>query len=131
MKFLFTFLLTACVSFAFSQSTYNAYRTELYTKNTSTKKWELATENKNTNITVVSEKDHITIQAQSPTMYKLYPGDTKDINLEKFVGFRYHAKELKKDESCDIEMLKHIATGLIVVNVIYEDVMLRYFIETK
>lgn len=131
MKTVLTSLLTVFVSFAFGQNYYKAVQTEVHKKNTYTNKWELLDQNKNTSIDIVSENNLLNIQAQSPTMYKLYSLDKEEIVHEKFNGYRYRATELKNDINCTVELLYHKETGYVIISVLYSDYNLRYFVEPK
>lgn len=129
MKTIFTLVLTFCFSFGFSQNYYKAVQTELYRKNEYTKEWELADQNKNVSITIVSEENSLSIQAKSPTMYKLYPGSSEKLDLTSFDGYRYNGLELKSDKSCTIDILRHKSTGYVIISIVYDVYNLRYIVE--
>lgn len=131
MKFLLTLILTACVSFAFGQKMYNAVTTELYKKDYSTGKYELVDKNKNTNITIVSEGYTLTIQALSPTMYKLSEYGSKEIDNQYFYGHTYKARDLKNNLNCDIDIVQHRTSKYLIISVWFDDYNFRYMIEPK
>ncbi len=132
MKHLVTTLVLVFVAtFLSAQSHYKAFQSELYKKDEYTGKWLLADQNKNVSIDIVSEKSTITIQAQSPTMYKLYPGSEEPLSTNSFTGSRFKAVELKNDISCSIDILVHRESTLMVISVVYSDYNLRFFIDPK
>ena len=67
---LLCFILSYFVSEA-QETTYKAVATELYVWDKVQKVWDLNTKNSNTSIFVVVEKDFITFQAKSPSMYRI------------------------------------------------------------
>lgn len=114
-----------------SEAYYKAITTEMYTKNENSGKWELYQKNGTTNITIVIERNFLSVQAQKPTIYKIYRDDMKDIDTETLVGARYMAKDLKTDEYCNIDVLKFKTGNLYLISIIVGRINLRYYVEVE
>lgn len=134
-KTLFLLTLSILSLIGYSQSSeesyYKARTTELYTKNEYTGKWELYQKNGTTNITVVVEENFISIQAQKPTIYKIYRGNIQEIETETLSGSRYTAKDLKAEEFCTIDIVKLKNTNMYLISVINGKINLRYYVEVE
>lgn len=133
-KTLITLLLFFILFAGYSQSGeayYKAITTEMYTKNEYTDNWELYQKNGNTNITIVVEENFLSIQAQKPTIYRIFRGEIKEINTDKLVGSRYNAKDLKTDEYCTIDILKMKSSNFYLISVISGRINLRYYVEVE
>jgi hypothetical protein len=130
-KIILTLTLFFTFNLTFSQNYYRATFTELYKKNTYTGKWELADQNKNVSIDVISEENTISIHAKSPTLYKIFTGSEESVDTEKFYGKTYNGVELKNDVKCRINILVHKETKYIVISIVYSDYNVRYFVEPK
>lgn len=89
-----------------AQSYYKATVTEMYTYNAKTEKWVLYQKNSDVNITVVLEDEFISIQANKPTMYRIYKNTSKEIDGESFTGYRYDAINLRENTRCVIDLIK-------------------------
>lgn len=111
------------------ESTYKAIATELYSWNKLDKSWDLHTKNSNTTIIVVVEKEFITFQAKSPSMYKVYVDTKKPLDTKSMTGYRYDAKDLKNDTFVKVDVLKEIGGSLLLVSIIndLEGFNLRFF----
>lgn len=133
LLFLLTLSILSLVSYSQSsdESYYKARTTELYTKNEYTNKWELYQKNATTNITVVVEESFISIQAQKPTIYKIFRGDMQEIETETVSGSRYTAKDLKSEEICTIDIVKLKNSNLYLISVIKGRINLRYYVEVE
>ena len=76
MKKLILSVIT-CLMFLFTYaqnddaSVYQIYQSEFYTYDSQTERWNLETQNKNVNISMVFYKDAINIQARTPTLFKI------------------------------------------------------------
>lgn len=101
---LLTFILGTLVINA--QTYFKATLTELYFYDNYTKEWSLHTKNSDVNITIVVEEEFITIQAKTPSMYKVYTSGKEPFNTTNLQGFRYNAKDLRRDEMIKIDILK-------------------------
>lgn len=108
---------------------YKAISTEIHVKNTYTGEWDLYQKNAATNITVVVENDFISIQAQKPTIYRIYKTNLQDVSTDKIEGTRYVAKDLKSDEYCTIDVLKSRTSDYYMISVIKSGINLRYLID--
>lgn len=98
--------LIFCVLLTSAQSYFKATFTELYFYDNYTKEWNLHTKNSDVNITIVVEEEFITIQAKTPSMYKVYLYDKEPFNTANLQGYRYRAKDLRRDEIVEIDILK-------------------------
>lgn len=107
---------------------YKAISTELYIKNDYTDKWELHQKNGNTNITIVMEDEFISIQAQKPTIYRIYRENTTDISNDKITGMRYVAKDLKSEQYCTLDVIKSRTSEYYLLSIVNGKINLRYFI---
>jgi hypothetical protein len=123
--------LLFCGFFGYSQSYYIATKSELYTYNLNNEEWDLYQKNSDVNITIVLEDDFLSIQANSPTMYKLARGRGKEISGKSYTGFRYDALNLKKNEICTIDIVKFDETNFMVSIFKTGEYNFRYYIKTK
>lgn len=101
-----TLALFICL-FSFAQDIYKAYATEFYTYDKVSKEWTLYEKNSDVNIRIVVEESFVTIQAKSPSMYKINQSSKEDINTENFFGYRYLAKDLKEDIYVTIDIIRY------------------------
>jgi len=132
MKKIIIFLsLLFCAMFGYSQSYYVAIRTELYTYNFNSEEWELRQNNPDVNIIVVMEEEFITIEANSPTMYKIFKDTGKDIEGKTFSGYRYKSIDLKKNDICSMDVVKFGDSSYMISIIKGTEYNLRYYIKTK
>lgn len=112
------------------ESTYKAVATELYTWNKIQNSWDLHTKNSNTTIVVVVEKEFITFQAKSPSMYKIYVNTKKSLDTKSMTGYRYDGKDLKNDIMVKVDVLREIEGSVVLVSIIndLEGINLRFFL---
>jgi hypothetical protein len=113
-----------------AQTYFKAGLTELYFYDNFTKEWTLHTKNSDVNITVVVEEEFITIQAKTPSMYKVYSYGKEPFNTTNLQGYRYNAKDLKRDEMIKIDILKQKNgdVGLISIVNMEQGFNQRYFL---
>ena len=126
---LLCFILSYFVSEA-QETTYKAVATELYVWDKVQKVWDLNTKNSNTSIFVVVEKDFITFQAKSPSMYRIYVDTKKPLDTKSMTGYRYDAKDLKNNILVKVDVLREIDGALVLVSIIndLEGFNLRFFL---
>lgn len=130
-KVFFLLLLTLSSILSYSQSYYFATKTELYTYDSKEEEWVLYQKNSDVNITIVLEDEFLSIQANSPTMYKLQKGRGKEITGKTYTGFRYDALDLKKNDVCSIDIVRFDDTNFMISVVKSGDYNLRYYLRTK
>lgn len=131
MKKLLTVLSFFIFTVAYSQEkdmVFNAVSAEMHLKD-SKGEWYIYQKNGNTNITVKLEKNVLSIYAESPTMYRLDGKNTVDLNTKSFEGVSFLAKELKKDEKCRVDILKHKTSKYWILSIFYDEINLRYTLE--
>ena len=129
-----TFLILIGILFSLlsiGQSYYRAVSTELYEYNSEKEEWFLKTKFSDTKIIVVIEEQFITIQAKSPTMYKVFSETKEDINTEKLLGYRYDARDLKLDLGVKIDVIRFKESNLAMVSVVnrINGYNMRFFVE--
>lgn len=124
---LFSFLLYLTCS---AQSYYKATVTELYDYNSNSKEWVLNTKNSDVNIIIVIEEEFLTIQAKSPSMYKVFPESGQELKTKKIVGFRYDARDLRRDISVKIDIVRSTDNSVSMISIINttEGYNFRFFI---
>jgi len=129
-KILFTLLLTFVSLISFSQNNYTSTRTEMYLYNKNTQEWDLYDKNIDTDITVVLEDEFLTIQAKSPTMYKIFKGTAKKITQKLYSGYRYESRDLKTNDLCYIDVFELInGLGYVISVIKNNEYNLRYYID--
>jgi hypothetical protein len=132
MKKIVLFLsLLFCGIVGYSQSYYLATKSELYTYNSNNEEWELYQKNSDVNITIVLEDEFLSVQANSPSMYRIYKGRGKEISGKLYTGFRYDALNFKKNELCTVDIVKFDETNYLISIVKTGEYNLRYYIKTK
>lgn len=132
MKKIILFIsLIFCGIVSNAQSYYVATKTELYTYNFNTEEWELRQNNPDVNIIVVMEEEFLTIEANSPTMYKIFKDTGKDIGTKSFTGYRYKSIDLKKNDICSMDVVKFGDSSYMISIIKGTDYNLRYYIKTK
>lgn len=132
-KVILLFLLVIGILTSQAQTYFKASLTELYFYDNSTKEWNLHTKNSDVNITIVVEEEFITIQAKTPSMYKVYTNNKEPFNTTNLQGFRYYAKDLRRDEMIKIDILKQKngEVGLISIINIEQGFNQRYFLTER
>lgn len=133
-KTLLTIILSLILLIGSGQSNeayYKAVATEMYVKNEYTNGWDLYQKNGTTNITVVIEENFVSIQAQKPTIYRIYKDEIQQINTDKLIGSRYTAKELKTNEWCTIDVVrsKSEENNFYLISIVVGKINLRYFVQ--
>lgn len=131
MKKIILILLTVLLSTLITnaQSYYKATITEMYTYDYQSQKWTLYQKNSDVNITVVLEDDFISIQANKPTMYRVYKNTGTNISGESFQGFRYEALDLRENTPCSIDVIKFTDANYLISIIRNDNVYnLRYYI---
>ena len=106
-KLIFTIFALIVGVVSYSQDVYKAYSTEMYTYNKDYKEWNLYEKNSDINIRIVVEEFFLTIQAKSPSMFKINQSSKEDVNTENFFGYRYLAKDLKEDVYVTIDIVRY------------------------
>lgn len=104
-----------------AQTLYKATLTELYTYDSYNKEWNLHTKNSDVNITIVVETDFITIQAKVPSMYKVYKEGSEPLNTTNLQGYRYVAKDLRRDQIVKIDILRSKIENIGIISVVDVD----------
>jgi hypothetical protein len=112
-----------------NESYYKAVVTEMYIRSDAESSWELYQKNGTTNITIVVEDDFISVQAQKPTIYRIFKNNTEEINTDKLVGIRYLGKDLKTDEYCTLDIVKSKSSETYLISIIKKNMNFRYFID--
>lgn len=126
-------LLTLMISSLFvkSQTTrYKAVTTELYSYNATKESWDLYKTNENTDIIIVVEENFITIQAQSPSMFRVYSESKESIRAKSLYGYRYRAKDLRTDDYVKIDIMTMDDGPYVLLSIINltEGFNYRYFL---
>ena len=115
---LLTILITTVTTYSQeNEEYYVATSTEMYIRNKNTNEWELYQKNGSTSITIIIEKDFISIQAKKPSIYKIFNSGEKIISTENLQGTRFLAKDLKSEEICNVDILKIKSTDYYVINI--------------
>lgn len=121
--------LFVCYSQKSNEVYFKASSTEMYVKNVKGE-WDLYQKNGSTNITIVLEENFISIQAQKPSIYRIYKSTSQPIETEKLEGSRYNAKDLKTEEYCTVDVLRIKSTSYYVISIVNDFVNLRYFVDS-
>lgn len=120
-KFILSIALLLSSLFLSAQTFYKATLTELYTYNSYSKEWNLHTKNSDVNITIVVETDFITIQAKVPSMYKVFKENAEPFNTETLQGYRYIAKDLRRDQYVKIDILRSKIDNIGIISIVDVD----------
>lgn len=130
-KLLFTLFLVVSSLLVSAQTYYKAVLTELYTYNLNTESWDLYQKNSDVNITVVVEDEFVNFQALSPSMYRILTSTKQPFNTKNFQGYRYTAKDLKKETYVQLDILGSSTTEYFLISIISEDKQFnsRYFMK--
>lgn len=131
MKKLSVFLVLIFLSLSsFAQTFYKATITEMYTLDRTNEEWKLYQKNSDVNITIVIEDEFISIQAKTPTMYKIYLNSKEPMNTKSLKGYRYLAKDLKEEKMVKIDVVVSEEAEMAIVSVINQDVgyNLRFYL---
>jgi len=99
-----------------------------------TEQWELYKKNSDVDIIIILEDQFVSIQANSPTMFKIYESTKQSLNTEKLQGYRYEARDLKKDVMVKVDVLKSKNdSGVALLSVVNQEegYNLRYYLITK
>jgi len=131
MKKLSVFLVLIFLSLSsFAQTFYKATITEMYTLDRTKEEWKLYQKNSDVNITIVIEDEFISIQAKTPTMYKIYLNSKEPMNTKSLKGYRYLAKDLKEEKMVKIDVVVSEEAEMAIVSVINQDVgyNLRFYL---
>ncbi len=129
-------ILSLCFSLnsAFTQTYYKASVTEMFVYSDKTEQWELYKKNSDVDIIIILEDQFVSIQANSPTMFKIYESTKQSLNTEKLQGYRYEARDLKKDVMVKVDVLKSKNdSGVALLSVVNQEegYNLRYYLITK
>jgi hypothetical protein len=108
---------------------YKAVATEMYVRNNSNTEWQLYQKNGSTNITIVLEEEFISVQAQKPTIYRIFKNKIEEIDTDNLIGNRYFGRDLKTDEYCTIDVVKSRTSETYLISIIKTNINLRYFID--
>jgi len=129
-KLLLSLVLSLFCFISFSQDYYRAKNTEHYQWNSESEEWVLKTKYSDLDIVIVIEDEFLTIQAKSPSMYKIFAETKEDITTKKIVGYRFDARDLKRDTrvKIDIVRLTEGTTSMISIINSVEGYNLRFFI---
>jgi hypothetical protein len=133
-KIIIALLLCFSFSSAFTQTYYKVTTTEMHTYNSKTAGWDLYSKNSNTNIEVVVEDEFITIEANSPTMFKIYSVTKQELTTETLTGYSYEARDLKRDKMIRLDVVKSRKNdGVALISVVNreEGYNLRYYLITN
>lgn len=120
-KIILSIALLLSSLFLSAQTFYKATLTELYTYNSYSKEWNLHTKNSDVNITIVVETDFITIQAKVPSMYKVFKENAEPFNTETLQGYRYIAKDLRRDQYVKIDILRSKIDNIGIISIVDVD----------
>ena len=128
-----------CSLFLFAQSeestVYNVFKTEFYIYDEESEKWVLQTQN-DVNISMVSYKNVINIQAKTPTLYRIDKLSEKNIGGgdKSYYGVRVNALECVDMKKCVIDLFrlsdptsKTFVLSVIVDNETLGKINLRYY----
>lgn len=110
---------------------YKAVVAELYSKDINGD-WELLRKNIDLDIPIIVEDEFINIQADRPTMYKLYRGENskQSINTQLIVGTRYRAFDLKDNVMCFVDVVKiRNVDDFYMISIVFDSYNLRYYIK--
>ena len=115
---------------SFAQTFYKATITEMYMLDRTKEEWKLYQKNSDVNITIVIEDEFISIQAKTPTMYKIYLNSKEPMNTKSLKGYRYLAKDLKEEKMVKIDVVVSEEAEMAIVSVINQDVgyNLRFYL---
>lgn len=130
-KILFLLLLAFTVTVTNAQNYYKSTTSELYLRNSKTNDWDLYQKNSDVNITVVIEDSFLTIEANSPTMYKLFRNTAKKIYGKTYEGNSYDAIDLKKNTTCTIDVIIFNDGGYLLSIFQDGDYNLRYYLKSN
>ena len=138
-KFLILLSFIFCGLFSFAQSeestVYNVFKTEFYIYDEESEKWVLQTQN-DVNISMVSYKNVINIQAKTPTLYRIDKLSEKNIGGgdKNYYGVRVNAIECVDMKKCVIDLFrlsdptsKTFVLSVIVDNETLGKINLRYY----
>lgn len=138
-KFLILLSFIFCGLFSFAQSeestVYNVFKTEFYIYDEESEKWVLQTQN-DVNISMVSYKNVINIQAKTPTLYRIDKLSEKNIGGgdKSYYGVRVNALECVDMKKCVIDLFrlsdptsKTFVLSVIVDNETLGKINLRYY----
>jgi hypothetical protein len=138
-KFLILLSFIFCSLFSFAQSeestVYNVFKTEFYIYDEESEKWVLQTQN-DVNISMVSYKNVINIQAKTPTLYRIDKLSEKNIGGgdKSYYGVRVNALECVDMKKCVIDLFrlsdptsKTFVLSVIVDNETLGKINLRYY----
>ena len=134
---LLSFILCSFFSFAQSEEStvYNVFKTEFYIYDEESEKWVLQTQN-DVNISMVSYKNVINIQAKTPTLYRIDKLSEKNIGGgdKSYYGVRVNAIECVDMKKCVIDLFrlsdptsKTFVLSVIVDNETLGKINLRYY----
>ena len=134
---LLSFILCSFFSFAQSEEStvYNVFKTEFYIYDEESEKWVLQTQN-DVNISMVSYKNVINIQAKTPTLYRIDKLSEKNIGGgdKSYYGVRVNALECVDMKKCVIDLfrLSDPTSKTFVLSVIFDNetlgkINLRYY----
>jgi hypothetical protein len=126
-------LLTLMVSSLLvkSQTTrYRAVTTELYSYNSTKETWDLYKSNENTDILIVVEENFVTIQAQTPSMFRVYSESKEPLKSKSLYGYRYRAKDLRTEDYVKIDIMTMDDGPYVLLSIINmtEGLNYRYFL---
>lgn len=134
---LLSFIFCSLFSFAQSEEStvYNVFKTEFYIYDEESEKWVLQTQN-DVNISMVSYKNVINIQAKTPTLYRIDKLSEKNIGGgdKSYYGVRVNALECVDMKKCVIDLFrlsdptsKTFVLSVIVDNETLGKINLRYY----
>ena len=113
----------------FSQSTFNAYRTEIYNWQNDT--WKLSTTNKDVDIPIHIYKRFIHIRAKEDA-YFLVNDKPENISNESFKGDSYEAYEFVTETKCVIHLVEFKdGTNMLSITWFEDKINIRYYIKGK
>jgi len=115
---------------SFAQTFYKATITEMYMYDRNKEEWTLYQKNSDVNITVVIEDEFISLQAKTPTMYKIYLNSKEPMNTKSLKGYRYLAKDLKEEKMVKIDVVVSEEAEMAIVSIINhnEGYNLRFYL---
>lgn len=127
-----SFVLSLFSFLAKSQETYYmAVQTEMYLYNQKTDSWDLHQKNGDVKIRIVVEEQFVTFQAKSPSMYKIYLNTKEPLETTSLTGYRYSAKDLKKDVMVKLDIVRSKnSAGAAMLSIVNntEGINLRFFL---
>lgn len=131
-------ILTLFISVtAFSQSTYTASRTSLWTKYSWEQEWKQSGETNEVSIEVTLSNNALFIDAKQPLNIRIVAGSGEEFTSktkdgEPFKGITYRGYNMDNGKRVNVDLVNYLSTGWMVIGITYNDnnpaLNLRYYI---